>query len=251
MGRSMFENSRYKDRLWEVDLLRGGAVVAMVLFHLLWDLDYMDVIHIDLYAWPESIFVYSIGTAFLFLVGLSLALSSQRARHKLERRAFISKYLVRGGIMFLLGMLISLFTWIAVGDDFVRFGVLHCIGISIILAVPLLNLKWSNLVMGAVFVVMGPLIAAMRFDFQYLFWLGFVPEGFHTIDYFPLLPWFGVVLLGLFAGKVLYPHSRRAFRLVDLSSKATIRAMTNIGRHSLFIYFIHQPILLGTLFLLL
>ena len=70
------------------------------------------------------------------------------------------------------------------------------------------------------------------------------------VDYYPLLPWFGVALLGVFAGHSLYPQAKPRYPLPDYSQAWPIRGITFLGQHSLAIYLIHQPIIIGLLFLL-
>jgi uncharacterized membrane protein len=68
------------------------------------------------------------------------------------------------------------------------------------------------------------------------------------VDYYPLLPWGGAALLGVACGRLNYPDGRRRLSLPDLSAAAPVRALRFLGRHSLLIYLLHQPILLGALF---
>ena len=65
-------------------------------------------------------------------------------------------------------------------------------------------------------------------------------------DYRPLLPWFGVVLIGLFFGKVLYARGKRVLNL-PRSTPALARPLAPLGRNSLFIYMVHQPVLIALL----
>jgi uncharacterized membrane protein len=84
----------------------------------------------------------------------------------------------------------------------------------------------------------------------WLLWLGIRQMGRYMVDYYPLLPWFGVALLGVFFGLTLYPGGRPRFELADLSPKFPLPALTFLGRNSLVIYLVHQPIILGALILL-
>jgi uncharacterized membrane protein len=93
----------------------------------------------------------------------------------------------------------------------------------------------------------GLYLKNFTFGFSWLMWLGLMPEHIYTVDYFPLLPWFGVVLIGLFFGLILYPDYTRGFNLCDLSYFAVIRLLCLFGRHSLLIYLIHQPIRIAIL----
>ena len=65
----------------------------------------------------------------------------------------------------------------------------------------------------------------------------------YTLDYFPLLPWFGITLLGLVVGDWLYSGNERRFKMPDLSRYKPIKIFQWIGQHSLVIYLLHQPII--------
>ena len=88
------------------------------------------------------------------------------------------------------------------------------------------------------------------FPFPWLLWLGLKPFGFQSFDYFPMLPWFGVILLGVFAGNLLYPNGKRAFRFPNFPPNPLVRLLTFLGRHSLVIYFLHVPVLVAAVLLL-
>ena len=78
-------------------------------------------------------------------------------------------------------------------------------------------------------------------------WIGLMTHKPPTEDYVPLLPWFGVVLLGLFAGPRIIGFARRTAGV--LNRHGLVRGLALAGRHSLIIYLLHQPLLIGTLFL--
>ena len=73
----------------------------------------------------------------------------------------------------------------------------------------------------------------------------------YTIDYFPLIPWFGVTLLGLTLGELLYKENKRRFHFPDLSKYKPVTMISWMGKHSLAIYLIHQPVIAGTISLFL
>lgn len=109
------------------------------------------------------------------------------------------------GKVFSWGLIITLVTWIFLRGNFVVFGILHFTGISIILAYPFLKLRYRNLLIGLLFIFLGTYLKGFVFNFYWLVWLGFRPIQFYTVDYFPLLPRVGVVLMGIFFGNLLYP----------------------------------------------
>ena len=234
-------------RYWELDLLRGIAVLMMISFHALFDLDYFSgTADVHSGIWP--LFAKATASIFLLLVGASLTISSARAKMRGED-TFI-RYLKRGVRIFFWGMAVTLSTFLLLGDGYVVFGVLHLIGVSIILSYPLLRRPLSALVIGTAVVYAGLLLRQFSFGSPWLLWLGFVPGGFYSVDYFPLLPWFGVVAMGIFLGDVLYPGGVRLVALPDISAKAPARQICSVGRNSLSIYLIHQPILIISMQLL-
>lgn len=232
-------------RFWEIDFLRGTAILIMMLFHFLYNLYYFGNLNINLTAGFWSYFADTGASIFIILVGISLTLSYSRAKLSLkkERKLFL-KFFRRGLMIFSWGMIITLITRIILEDMYVVFGILHFIGVSIILSYPFLKLRAWNMLIGVFFIITGVYIENLVFSFPWLIWLGLRPANFSTADYFPLLPWFGVVLIGIFLGNVLYPNHKRAFYLYDLSYLSCLKWVCLLGKHSLFIYLVHQPVLI-------
>lgn len=239
-----------KNRFWEIDTLRGIAIIMMVIYHIIYDINFFKVYEINLESPLIILFLYPIGTIFLLLVGISLTLSYSRVEKKYSNQKLIKKFVFRGLKIFCLGLIITIITYFYLDRGFVVFGILHCIGISIIVSYPLLRYRFLNLFLGLVFILFGIFLRLFSFDFNYLLWLGFIPENFYTVDYFPLLPWLGVVLIGIFLGNILYPNYTRKYDLDDYSDIRIVKFLSFLGRYSLFIYFIHQPIIIGFIYLL-
>ncbi|MCC7468445.1 MAG: DUF1624 domain-containing protein, partial [Burkholderiaceae bacterium] len=99
---------------------------------------------------------------------------------------------------------------------------------------------------GLAIILVSPVVAAMRGD-GWLVWLGIHPPAFYSIDYTPVFPWLGVVLIGVGLGAILYPRAARRWdHEVPTLPRSPLRFL---GRHSLAIYLVHQPIILGILFI--
>lgn len=241
-----------KERFWEIDSLRGIAIITMILYHFLFDINFFGVYPVDVYNGYLWFMARATAFTFIFLVGISLTLSRSRAdiTGQYKGGGLFKKFLKRGIKIFSLGILVTIVTWIFIPQEFIMFGVLHFIGISIILAYPLLKRKYVNLILGLFIITTGIYLSNFTFNFNWLLWLGFIPNNLQTVDYFPLFPWFGVILLGLFAGSLLYKNYQRRFKLPDLSGTHTVRGFSFLGRHSLVIYLIHQPILIVILYLM-
>ncbi|MBN1763249.1 MAG: DUF1624 domain-containing protein [Methanomicrobia archaeon] len=241
------------ERLWELDALRGIAILMMIAFHVLFDLDYFGIATFDVKAGFWFYFARATATIFLLLVGISLTLSYSRAlQHvkKPEQQKLYRKYLTRGSKIFAWGLVITAMTRIFLRDGFVVWGILHCIGISIIVAYPVVKLRYGNLVLGLGLVALGMYVKSITVTLPWLLWLGVTPDKFHSVDYFPILPWLGVVLIGVFLGNSLYTNYTRGFKLHDRSQVEGIRLLRFLGRHSLLIYLIHQPLLITALYLI-
>ncbi len=237
------------ERFWELDFLRGLAVISMAGLHLVIDWHFLfdagTAIPGPLYLWQRAT-----AGLFLLLVGVSLSLSRSKAlKNAAGFSGFFSKLLRRGFAILSWGMLITVATKLALSDGYVGFGVLHLIGSAVAISYPVLGLGGWNLGLGLGLIGLGVWLRTLRFSFPWLFWLGFIPEGFTAADYFPLLPWSGVVLIGVFLGDTLYPGYTRRIRLSDRSGSPLIRACVAIGRRSLWIYLIHQPLFMGLLLL--
>ena len=147
--------------------------------------------------------------------------------------------------------MITVATYFFIGRGFVIFGILHLLGLSIILAYPFLKLdKWISLGAGLTIIAAGIYVDGLRSDQPWLIWLGIKQTGSYMVDYYPVLPWFGISLLGIFVGYTLYPGGRRGFGLPDWGNVPPVRGLCFLGRHSLLIYIVHQPILIGTFIVL-
>jgi uncharacterized membrane protein len=241
------ERSAAQDgRFWEVDAARGVAIAMMVVYHLTYDLDYFGGYDIESTSGFWARFADATASAFLFLVGVSLAISYSRASAARPGRSLFGKYLLRGIRILAYGMVLTV-VFLVFGMGVVAFGILHLIGLSIILAYPLLKYRFANLFLGLSVITVGLYMRIEGFSSEspWLLPFGVVPENLMMPDYRPLLPWFGVVLLGVFAGNVVYGGKRPAL----FAGKAPViaRPLLPLGRNSLFIYLIHQPILVALL----
>lgn len=242
-------NNGQMDRLWEVDFFRGLAIVLMVIFHLAFDLDYFGILRIDLTSGFWFYLARFTASLFLLLVGISLTLSHSQAKFAGQLSQYPARLWKRSLWIMCLAMGITLVTYIVIGRGFIVFGILHLISISILLAYPLLPLGRMNLILGLAVILLGLYIQKLEVDSFWLIWLGLAPRDFVSLDYVPLFPWFGVVLIGVAAGGLLYQDLGRRFTLPDISGWPIARGLTFLGRNSLAIYIIHQPLLLGLIYL--
>ncbi|MHC1626197.1 MAG: heparan-alpha-glucosaminide N-acetyltransferase [Methanoculleaceae archaeon] len=142
-------------------------------------------------------------------------------------------------------LVITAVTAIIVPWGTILFGILHCIGLSIIIAPLFFRLGRYNALTGLVVILTG-WRAAPRYGPIWLLWLGIHPTAWTTLDCYPLVPWFGVVLMGYAVGRICYPEGLRRAG-IPVPDAGRWLWLISIGQHSLFIYFIHQPVILGVL----
>ena len=228
-----------------IDVARGVAIAAMVVYHFAWDLSFVRLIATDIVGHPAwQLFARTIAASFLVLVGIGLALGhgdGVRWRSHLRRLAVITGA----------ALAITLVTRFAFPDEYIFFGILHCIALSSLLALPFLHAPTAVLAVGAAFCFAAPfLFTAPALDEPFLDWLGLGSSAPITNDYVPVFPWFGWVLVGLATARVIRRLAVAPPAVASPPSRPLARALAWSGRRSLAIYLVHQPLLLGTLILL-
>jgi uncharacterized membrane protein len=241
-----------------LDVARGLAVLAMVCFHLIWDLGHFGYIAASIpWSAPVKAFGHSIAFSFLFIAGLSLSLAHRDGVHW---RAFWRRFAIVAGA----AGLVSLGTYIVFPNAFVFFGILHCIAAASLLALGFLFLPWpAALVAGASIFAAPYFLASPDVNSKWLLWLGLSTSEPFTQDWRPFFPWAGAMLLGLGAGRLLLSSTQRApapaeaaeasaaeppdwlrsNRALPAQETQRITPLGFIGQRSLLIYLVHQPLL--------
>jgi uncharacterized membrane protein len=235
-------------RFTEIDLIRGLAVIMMVIYHALFDIYFFTIYPVDVTTGFWKIFAMITASLFLLLVGISFTISAAKAEVTMDRQNYFMKYLKRGISILLIAILITIVTWLYLGEGYIIFGILHLIGVSIIIAPFFFHRKAVSLYGGILFIVVGILLSTVRGPFI-LLPLGIYPVSFYSVDYTPIFPWFGLVLIGIYLGELLYPNGKRGYSLPGLSGYSKLpefpgKALSFLGRHSLAIYILHQPVII-------
>ena len=232
-----------KSRIWEIDFLRGVAVVLMLLFHGGFDITELAGKHTvfgirwNLGSPGFQVAVAVFAGLFIVLCGISSTLTRSNVR--------------RGLKLLVVAALISAASYFFNREETIYFGILHCLGVCILIYGAIFRKAGPGLLAGAgvlVFVLNAAVAALLKSTPIHSDWLapfGVFSDTFSSFDYFPLLPWFGVFLGGAALGKWLYADRK------SLIKKQWPTGFFNLaGRHTLLIYVVHQPIFLGILYVL-
>ncbi|MDP3976233.1 MAG: heparan-alpha-glucosaminide N-acetyltransferase [bacterium] len=230
-------------RFIELDLLRSLAIAGMIIYHTAYLLDFFELVLLELRQGAWLILAYFVQLSFLGLVGICLAISWQRHRQKGEVfLSFASRQTKRAGIVFGCGLLVTFVTWLVIPDQYVRFGVLHFIGLSIFLLIPLSGRPLLCGLLAATMFLFTSFVHGISVPTAWLIFVGF-SYPFSSVDYFPLFPWLGVVLIGIAVGHLLYQGDRRRFPMLKLAEGQSGNLLLLTSRNSLIVYLTHVPVL--------
>ncbi len=236
-------NEAVRERIWEIDFLRGVSIILMVGYHLLYDLgDFRGLEKVLVFTTdlgrPGWIVAQAFfASVFVVLSGISGTMTRSNVR--------------RGLRLLAASFLVTAVTYIFDASSAIWFGILQCLAVSILIygaafqrTGPAASAAWGALILGlGAFLPAVKKALAVRFDWLLPF--GLHSPTFSSFDYFPLIPWFGVFLIGAALGKSVYA-SRRSL----LPWRLPVTFVNLAGRHSLLIYLVHQPLIMGVLYLI-
>lgn len=250
------QNGRQKvfhNRIVIIDELRGFAVLCMIVYHLFYSLIFIFGVDLGLNVQKAMILLQPFGA------GLFIAISGFSSSY--------SKNNIKRGILFIsAGVIISMLTGLFFPSQIIRFGILHFLGISILIYEMIQKLDIRIDVRAAIIVAVLLFIVTFNLNRGWLYipiygqvllptWmyqsillapLGLPPSNFLSADYFPLLPWFALFIIGSQVGKIIKKHNRHECLY---KSRAPILSM--LSKHALLIYVAHQPVIISVLWILL
>ena len=230
------KNPQKKGRFDILDAWRTVAILLMLVYHFLYDLLIFGVIT------PQQMFSPGLNLMQKFICGSFILLAGASAR-------FSRSNLRHGIIVLLAGIAVEIGA--AVGGQTIRFGILQFMGVSMVLwhftgkylqKLP----RWLLAAGGAVLYVLTDWwTGQVTVSVSWLYPLGFPNAAFTSADYFPLLPWSFLFLMGAALGGWCLDHRENKILTAPLPG-----VLTFPGRHSLIIYLLHQPVLYGVSYLI-
>lgn len=223
-----------------LDTYRGFVIINMIAFHFLYDV--FMVFGIDRYWYFEPvnrIWQQFICWSFILLSGWVWPYGAKKA---LKRGLFVN----------LCGLIVTVVTILFLPSEIVIFGVLNFIGCAILLMLPLQKLLEKIKPLAGLFLFFALFLLFYNcndwnigVESILLIPIGFPTRGFYSSDYFSILPWFFLYVTGYYLGRFL--ENKKGFlRICDVK----IPVLDIIGRKSIWIYLIHQPLCYGICLLL-
>lgn len=236
-----------RPRLALLDSLRGFAVVLMAFYHGSWDADFLGLADIPLFtSLPWLALRAFILGLFLLLAGISLTLAHGE---DVRWHAFLRRLATVGAS----ALLITACTRLAFDEGYVTFGVLHHIAVASVIGLLVLRLTTVAIgILAAALLVLPNFVQVPAFNGRWLAWTGLAAEPPFAVDHVPLLPWMGIVFIGILVGRAIGQEAAnqiapwRIWRPRHAGGQLTCW----LGRHSLVVYLVHQPIIFGILWLL-
>lgn len=241
MGARKLSNPKVErsSRLVEVDLLRGLAILGVVIFHIVWDLEYFGFISGVAFHPVWLGFGRILAGTFVFLVGVSLVLAHSQS---FDAKSFLKRLL----IVSTFALMITVVTWFVFPDSFIFFGILHAIAISSLVGLVFLKQPMPIVWLAIFFAYFLPrFFNSSSFDTRWLAWTGLFENSPPSNDFVPVFPWIALTLLGIALARMIELPLRTSFLPENIQAKPALRFLTWSGKKSLPIYLVHQPLLLA------
>ena len=231
-----------KERYNYIDFIRGFAIINMILFHLFYDLVYIFGENLPFFeSRGASIWQNMIAMTFIITSGISYNFGKKNSRKII--------------LLFICAAILSATTIIIIPEEFIAFGIIHFFAFATlflsifdglfkkinpfvgIIIFTLLFISTRFITNGYIYLLNSKYYLPENFyGLGFLFWLGFPNNNFISSDYFPVIPWLFLFIVGYYIGRIIITKK-------PVMKKKSFNPINIIGRHSLFLYIIHQPVI--------
>lgn len=241
-------------RAFELDFLRGLAIIMMMLHHFIFDLRYL--LGLDVFAWQESyLFIYWIRAPFVFIFLFVSGICCSFSKNNFLRSLKMGIVAILFSVVF---FAVSIFTQ---SEMYVVINVLHLLTlgtllyailefyekkhafryVDMILLFTMLLFLWLAYPLSEIPAMDIPALIPVHEKFA---------AGLGMADYMPLVPWFGLFVFGAFFGRIYYKKRQTLFPGCPVPLRQISVPFEFVGRNALIFYLLHQPVLLGVLYFL-
>lgn len=224
---------------WQlIDFVKGIAIVGVVIYHFFFIVYFLSLAPIHIGDWKLVVLAKLSAGTFIFLSGANVYLAT---------KTFHPKRFVKGlGVLALAALSITLATNTLVSYATVWFGILHFLVMARIVLLPITYYKTGILVSLIYLISLYVFVTFISTMIPSAIWLvfGFPPSGFTSLDYYPIFPWIYLVYLGYIAMQYI-EKKEKVKKLDNKLQMYFLPGIALLGKHSLLIYLIHVPIILG------
>ena len=232
-----------KKRYPNVDLIRGMAIFLMFVYHTFWNLNYFELVYFkvasdQVWVW----FARFIAGVIIFVMGVCVVISTlNNKKPQINRQRLL--------VLFLSAGITSLVTFLIIPKGFIFFGILHHIALTSLFLPFFLKLPTPIILLLIPVGMMTAIIEkSSAFDNPLLWWIGFSSSKIISVDFVPIFPWITLSIIGIAFGNWELKRANSVLKM-DWKPARKFKAIQFLGRNSLILYLIHQPVFFGIFFL--
>lgn len=260
------ESEKKTKRFFEIDFIKGIATIFMIIFHFFYLMYFMDIEKYNIEGGVLKFLSRFAHSVFILMVGVNLAVSYKKYKELNKElyennktnfsNMYAGKMFKRSMYLLLFGFIMSILSYLGFGNLFVKFGIFHFIGVSLLLSLLVTPYKYNSIIITCVVLVLYLLLNVTRVQDIFktkcestpilCFITGIYNVKYTSLDYFPLIPFFALLTFGIFMGDSLYDSDHRKFlkdteeeKFNNVSKNYLVERISCIGANSFKLYFIH------------
>ena len=242
------DNKYQTKRFFEIDFIKGIATIFMIIFHFFYLMYFMNIKKFNIDNGILNFFARSAHSIFILMVGVNIAISYKKIKEKYKEfnndefmNIYIGKTFKRAMYLLLFGFIMTLLSYLGFGNLFIKFGIFHFIGISLLLSILVTPYKYNPMIATGIILVLYSLINYSKINNVlstscenmplFCFISGLYNVKYSSLDYFPIIPFFGLMTLGITIGNYMYTDKKRNYLNEDESKSLETLLDNNIVKN--------------------
>lgn len=238
----IIKDKKKEKRFYELDIIKSVAVILMVVFHYFYMYYLIGKPLMDIDNTLLSLSATLSHTSFIVLFGVNLSISYSRSKKKRKLDEYYNKQIKRAILYLCIGSIISFVSYRLIPDKFIFFGIFQFLAMSVLGSQMFVFSEMSSIIGLVIFSLLSTL-TNKSFKNNIVNNILGLNTGFSSIDYFPFIPYFIYVLLGMVAGHILYKNGERTYNMDSLDNHVEknkfLKFLVYISKNSLIIYILH------------